>query len=153
MHEGGMYVYPINVLNVCFHTTTWVVCASGLGPFSTTRKMTIIISLLPHPLSICNPKITKTKIGGAYEGYYCLSKMNILNGGGQVGQHLSSWIGEPMCFHMLDWERMVHLDNPTIIGWAISGRVHLKSSVSKTTHPSIVVLLSTLILKFPWDLG
>lgn len=47
----------------------------------------------------------------------------------------------------------VHLDIPTMIGWNVCDKVHLKSSAKTVTHLIKLPTLGNLTSKFPRDLG
>ena len=101
-------------------------------------------------LSLCNPKTSITRIKGSLKTIASF-------------QRWAPWTGvdKPAATHLPKRQapRFPHgwmiisnsLGYPTMIEWAIGGRVHGKSSARKVTHSSPTSALGGLSLEFPWD--
>ena len=74
-------------------------------------------------LRIYETSITRIR---ALEDYYVLSKVNTLNGCRPFSK------GKPLNSNMVGWIYPFHPDTLIMIGWAIGGKVHIKSSARKT---------------------
>ena len=138
------FLQCIRTLLLSFWKSSWIFKPTALGwshgvepverkEGEKERKMTPMLRpawsmVLLHfrvDLSLRTYETSITRIR-ALEDYYVLSKVNTLNGCRPFSK------GKPLNSNMVGWIYPFHPDTLIMIGWAIGGKVHIKSSARKT---------------------